>query len=235
MRLLIDANNIYFVGYGLGFMRKAVLFALALILLQFGAAAYLYPQMPDRIATHWNIHGEADGYGSKLVGLFLIPIIELVLVPFFLLLPRIDPRADRAKMMDTYSWFILAFTGYMTYFNGITVAWNLGYHFDFLRLIVPVLGLLFIGLGAIISDVEMNWFLGIRTPWTLSNGRVWADTHHLAGRLFKISGVVAFAGVFFSGWTALVLVMLPIMLSGIYVVIYSYTRYNELKKKGQLE
>ena len=216
-------------------MRKSILIVFALILLQFGAAAYLYPQMPNQIAIHWNIQGEADGYGSKLIGLFLIPTIQLLLIPFLLVLPRIDPTAEKEKMMNTYSWFILIFTAYMTYFNGITVMWNLGYHYDFLRLIVPMLGLLFIGLGQIVAGVEMNWFLGIRTPWTLSSKQVWIDTHRLGGKLFKISGVLAFAGVFFSGWVALSLALIPVLLSGIYVLIYSYTRYNMLKKQGKLD
>jgi uncharacterized membrane protein len=212
-------------------MRRSVLLAFVLVLLQFAAAAYLYPHMPDQIATHWNLAGEADGYGSKSMGLFLIPVLELVLVPVFLALPRIDPKADREKIMGTYSWFILAFTGYMTYFYGITLAWNLGYHNNFLRLVVPVLGMLFYGLGMLIQNVEMNWFLGIRTPWTLSSEEVWRDTHKLGGKLFKICGVLALGGLFFSGWVALFLVVLPMMLSGIYLMVYSYQRYMQVQRK----
>ena len=210
-------------------MRRAVSLVIILILLQFIVAVYLFPLMPERIAIHWNLYGEADGYGSRLVGLFLIPILEVVLIPLFLILPRIDPKAS-IKLIRTYEWFIMVFTLYMFYVFGLTVAWNLGYRFDFLRLLIPIFGILFYGIGEIIGRVEMNWFLGIRTPWTMTNQEVWDDTHRLGGRLFKISGLLAFIGGFFRGWVSLIFTIMPIMLSGIYVIIYSYMRYRQLVK-----
>jgi uncharacterized membrane protein len=206
-------------------MRKAVSIAFVMVLIQFLVAIYLFPSMPEKIVIHWNIHGEADGYGSKLMGLFLIPVIELVLIPLFLVLPRIDPKASRNKLIRAYEWFIMIFTFYMAYVFGLSVAWNLGYRFDLVRLLVPILGIMFIGIGDILSKVEMNWFMGIRTPWTLSSQQVWDDTHQLGGKLFKISGVVTFLGIFFSGWLALIMAIIPITLSGIYVTIFSYIRY----------
>jgi uncharacterized membrane protein len=186
--------------------------------------------IPEKIAIHWNINGEADGYSPRLVGLFIIPTIETVLVPLFLILPRIDPKASSEKLTQVYDWFILVFTFYMFYVFGLSIAWNLGYRFDFLRFLIPVLGILFYGIGDIMSRVEMNWFLGIRTPWTMSNKEVWDDTHQIGSRLFKASGLIALIGVFFSGWLTLGFAILPIMLSGFYVIVYSYIRYKELTK-----
>jgi uncharacterized membrane protein len=186
--------------------------------------------MPERFAIHWNINGEADGYGSKLVGLFLIPAVELLLIPIFLVLPRIDPKASKEKMMESYEWFILVFTLYMFYVFGLSTAWNLGYRFDFMRLLVPMLGVLFYGIGYILGDVEMNWFLGIRTPWTLSNKDVWEATHRVGARLFKVSGLLAFGGMFFSGWLSLGLALVPIFFSGLYVILYSYLKFKQISK-----
>jgi uncharacterized membrane protein len=211
-------------------MRKAITISIILIVIQFMVACYLYPMIPEKIAIHWNINGEADGYSSRLVGLFIIPTIEIVLVPLFLILPRIDPQASSEKLTQVYDWFILVFTFYMFYVFGLSIAWNLGYRFDFLRFLIPVLGILFYGIGDIMSRVEMNWFLGIRTPWTMSNQEVWDDTHHIGSRLFKASGLIALIGVFFSGWLTLGFAILPIMLSGFYVIVYSYIRYKELTK-----
>jgi len=210
-------------------MRKAVSIAFIIVLIQFIVAVYLYPSMPEVIAIHWNVHGEADGYGSKLVGLFLIPVIELVLIPLFLVLPRIDPKTSPDSLMGAYEWFIMIFTLYMAYVFSLSVAWNLGYRFDLLRLLVPMLGMMFIGIGEILGKVEMNWFMGIRTPWTLSSQQVWDETHRLGGKLFKISGALAFLGVFFSGWIALLLAIAPVLLSGVYVTIYSYISYKKEK------
>jgi uncharacterized membrane protein len=211
-------------------MRKALYVAFIIVLLQFFVAIYLYPSMPDAMAIHWNVQGEADGYGSKLVGLFLIPAIELVLIPIFLVLPRIDPKASQGELMGSYDWFIMIFTFYMAYVFGLSVVWNLGYRFDLLRLLVPMLGVMFIGVGEILGKVEMNWFMGIRTPWTLSSQQVWTETHRLGGKLFKISGALTFLGVFFSGWTAFLLAILPVLLSGIYVTLYSYILYKKEKQ-----
>jgi uncharacterized membrane protein len=211
-------------------MRKAVSIAFFLVLVQFLVAFYLYPSMPDKVAIHWNVYGEADGYGSKLVGLFLIPVIELVLIPLFLVLPRIDPKASPDELMGAYDWFIMIFTFYMAYVYCLSVAWNLGYRFDLIRLLVPVLGMMFIGMGEILGKVEMNWFMGIRTPWTLSSQQVWDETHRLGGKLFKISGALTFLGVFFNGWIALLLAILPVLLSGVYVIIYSYILFKKEKQ-----
>jgi uncharacterized membrane protein len=186
--------------------------------------------MPDQIAIHWNISGEADGYGSKLVGLFLIPAIELLIIPLFLVLPRIDPKTPKEKMIKSYDWFIVVFTFSMFYMFGLSTAWNLGYRFDFMRLLVPMFGTLFIGIGYILGDIEMNWFMGVRTPWTLSSQEVWDDTHRLSGLLFKGSGVVAIFGIFFSKWIALMLAIIPVIFSGLYLVFYSYHRYRQLKR-----
>jgi uncharacterized membrane protein len=213
-------------------MRKQVTLSVFLIIIQFVIGIYLFPSMPERIAIHWNINGEADGYSSKLVGLFLIPVIELILIPIFLILPRIDPKASPEKMIGSYEWFVLLFSFYMFYVFGLSVAWNLGYKFDFLRFLVPMLGILFYSIGNILGNVEMNWFLGIRTPWTLSSQEVWEDTHRVGGRLFKVSGLLAISGVFFSGWLSLGLALFPIMFSGFYVILYSYMKYKQFSNHG---
>jgi uncharacterized membrane protein len=213
-------------------MRRAIALSVFLIIIQFLIGLYLFPTMPDRIAIHWNINGEADGYGSKLVGLFLIPAIEILLIPLFLILPRIDPKASLEKMIESYEWFILVFTFYMFYVFGLSTAWNLGYRFDFLRLLVPMLGILFYCIGNILGDVEMNWFLGIRTPWTLSSQEVWEETHRVGGRLFKISGLLAFGGVFFSGWLSLGLALLPILFSVLYIILYSYLKFKQVSNNA---
>lgn len=213
-------------------MKKAVKIAILLICFQFIASYYLYPILPENVAIHWNIHGEADGYSSKHVGVYLIPVMEAVLIPVFLLLPRIDPKNNKEKMIESYSWVILAFTIYMAYVHGLFIGWNLGYQYDLMRMLVPMLGALFYGLGAIIGRVEMNWFMGIRTPWTLSSEEVWNDTHRLGGKLFKICGAIAFSGVLFSGWTALALTLLPILASSIYLIIYSYLRFKQLQSNN---
>jgi uncharacterized membrane protein len=187
--------------------------------------------MPERMAIHWNLRGDADGYGSRIVGLFLIPAIEAVLFPVFLVLPRIDPKGSSGKLVENFEWFTLVFIGYMFYVYGLTILWNFGYRFDFMRFLVPVLGVLFYSIGILMSRVEMNWFLGIRTPWTLSSQEVWDETHRVGSRLFKMCGVVSLFGFFFGGWGSLILIIAPILISGIYLFYYSYRLYIQQQKK----
>ena len=169
-------------------MRKTVAYSIMLIVAQFLVAIYLFPVMPTSMAIHWNIAGEADGYGSRLLALFLVPFIELILLPVFLVLPTIDPKRGLKKLEDVYGWFILGFVGFMAYIFSLTVGWNLGFRFDFTRVLVPALGILFYGIGVLLSRVEMNWFVGIRTPWTLSSKEVWDDTHKLGGDFSRSVG-----------------------------------------------
>jgi len=79
-----------------------------LILISFGLGAYFFPQMPDKMASHWNIKGEADGYMSKFWGLFLMPIISLGLFLPFLLISKIDPlKANIEKFREYFDGFIV--------------------------------------------------------------------------------------------------------------------------------
>jgi len=72
---------------------------------------------------------------------------------------------------------------------------NLGYEFNMVQMMVPGLGILFYLLGVVLGKAKRNWFVGIKTPWTLSSDKVWDKTHVLGGKLFKIAGVIAFAGM----------------------------------------
>ena len=95
-------------------MRKAILFALLVVFIQFLVAIYYYPQMPDQMASHWNIEGVADGYLSKFWGLFLVPFIALGLLLLFAVIPRIDPLQNNINDFIGYYWsFIILFLGYM--------------------------------------------------------------------------------------------------------------------------
>ena len=212
-------------------MRKAILVSLIIVATQFAAAFILYPTLPDRVAIHWNINGEADGYGSKFIGLYLIPIAQLLLVPFFLALPGLDPKHGIERFRETYDWFILGFVAFTAYINSLGIAWNLGYKFNFTYLLAPILGVTFYELGDLLNRAKMNWFVGIRTPWTLSSEAVWNKTHRLGGTLLKICGVISFIGLFFGGWIDFVLAMGSVFVSTITLIIYSYLEYQKEEKK----
>ena len=209
-------------------MRRAVWFSVALVGVQILAALYLYPMMPERVAIHWGLSGEADGYGSRFLGLFMIPVISLLLLPFMLALPRLDPSGGIERFRGGYDWFVFGFLAYMAYVQGLTVAWNLGWRFSFMRMLAPAMGMLFAGIGVLLRGARLNWFMGIRTPWTMMSEEVWDRTHDVGSRLFMASGALAALGALTDGWLALALMVAPVMVSAIYLIYYSQREYQRL-------
>jgi uncharacterized membrane protein len=92
--------------------------------------------------------------------------------------------------------------------------------------LIPAFSGFFYYLGILIEHAKRNWFIGIRTPWTLSRDEVWEDTHRIGGRLFKGSALVALLGLFVPTY-GLAFVMLPILFSAFYTTFYSYFRYRK--------
>jgi uncharacterized membrane protein len=209
-------------------MRRAVVASVVLVVLQFAVGFYLYPQMPERVAIHWGLSGEADGYGSRFLGLFLIPVLSLLFLPFMLVLPRLDPSRGIERFRGGYDWFVFGFLAYMGYAQGLSLAWNLGWRFSFMKMLAPAMGGLFVGIGVLLRGARLNWFVGIRTPWTLSSEEVWDRTRELGSRMFMVSGGLAALGAFADGWLALALISVPVMLTGVYLVYYSYSEYQRL-------
>ena len=107
-------------------MRNQIWASILVVALQFVVAIYLYPSIPESMAIHWGTSGTADGYGSRIMGLFLIPGVSAVLLPLLLLLPRFDPLRGLDNFQECYNWFILGFTAYMAYIYALSIAYNLG-------------------------------------------------------------------------------------------------------------
>lgn len=186
------------------------------------AGIVLYARLPDPVPSHWNAAGEVDGYMSKFWGVFLLPLVTVVLAPLFLVIPQIDPlKANIAKFRGVFNWFIVGFVVYMLFIYGLTLASALGYQFNMTHLLLPVVGLLFIGVGYMTGRAKRNFFIGIRTPWTLSSETVWDETHNLGSKLFMIGGAVTIVSAFLG--EAGIWLMLVVMLIVVFVpIVYSY-------------
>lgn len=212
-------------------MRKAYIIAALIILIGLATSFYFYNSLPAQIATHWNAQGIADGYGGKIVGLFLIPFISIAIFFLYLVIPHLDPlRENIQRFRGYYDLTFITIIVFMLYVHVLTIIFNLGYVFNFSLMIVPAIGVLLIMMGFILQNSRRNWFVGIRTPWTLSSDEVWRKTHILGGKLFKISGVITLIGLFFPKQT-IWFVISPILISAIVSIVYSYIVYRQLKKK----
>jgi uncharacterized membrane protein len=213
---------------------KYIWYALiAVIVFTFALTIAVYPTAPDRIASHWNAAGEVNGYMSKFWGLFLVPFIMTGFVALLAFLPRIDPhKKNYEKFWNYYEGFILLFALFLLAIQAQIVLWSIGYQIS-PNITFPLLvGALFIYLGFLLSHAEQNWFVGIRTPWTLSSKTVWKKTHQLGGKLFIIAGVISCAGIF-AGAYALWFILVPVLAVSVYTVAYSYIEFQkELKSQG---
>ena len=207
--------------------KKINIILVSLVLFSFGIGIYFYPQMPEKMASHWNIKGEVDGCLSKFWGLFLMPIILIGVVLLYLIVPKIDPLKENIEKFRKYfDGFIVLLLLFLFYLYVLTIFWNLGLKFDIGQAIIPALAILFYYCGILLEKAKRNWFIGIRTPWTLSNDMVWEKTHKIGGKLFKIVGIVAILGIFFQKYI-LFFIFVPIILVVVCTTIYSYTEYQK--------
>jgi uncharacterized membrane protein len=187
--------------------------------------------LPERVASHWNIRGEVDGYMGSFWGAFFAPFMALGLLILFIIIPRIDPKKKNIdKFRRSFDTFISLIMLFVFYLYTLTVFWTFGYRFNMGQFMAPGLAVLFFAAGKLIERSEPNWSIGIRTPWTLSNDEVWRKTHALGGKLFMAAAVLALAGVAFPE-QAFWLVIGPVVLSAIITVVYSYLAYRKIAKK----
>ena len=206
--------------------RTVIVLSAILILIAALVGVLFYPQLPERMASHWNLNNQVDGYISRFWGAFLMPLISLGLLVLFMLIPQIDPlKANIAQFRGYFNIFILLLIVFMVYLHGLTLAWNLGYTgFNMGSALLPALGLFIFFMGFLLEKTKRNWFIGIRTPWTLSSDKVWDETHRLGATLFKISGLLAILGAFLPE-IAFWLMFIPLIGSSLFLVVYSYLLY----------
>jgi len=204
--------------------------AVAFVLLS-GVVSFLAaPSLPAQLVTNWNAAGEPNGSMPKLLAIWLFPALTAGLLVVFAVIPRIDPlRENIAEFRPYYDWFVVVFTAYMFLVHTGIIAFNLGYEFDFTALILVGVAGLFYYSGVLLTHAERNWFVGIRTPWTLSSEEVWNRTHALGGRLFKLTAVLTLVGLLFGDY-ALYFLLVPALLTAGITIVYSYYVYEQIER-----
>lgn len=213
--------------------KNTLIISVILILIATLAGILIWNKLPEQVASHWNENDQVNGYMSRFWGVFLMPIVTTGMLALFLVIPSIDPlKANVAQFRETFNVFIAMIIAFMIYIHGLTLAWNLGYtNFRMGSAMLPALGLLFIFVGQLISKAKRNFFIGIRTPWTLSSDSVWDKTHAISAKLFTISGIAAFLGILFPNY-AIWLLMIPLLGTSLFSVVYSYFLYRAEQKAG---
>jgi uncharacterized membrane protein len=191
----------------------------------------LYAQLPDPMPSHWNAAGEIDGYMSKFWGVFMMPLMTFGITLLLVAVPSLDPlKSNIDQFRGIYNTFIVVFVVYMLYVYALTMGASLGYEFNMTTMLLPAMGLLFIGIGYMMKSAKRNFFIGIRTPWTLSNDYVWDETHKLGAKTFMAGGVLVILSSFF-GENGVWLMMAGLLVAALVPVVYSYILFARLAKK----
>jgi len=163
-----------------------------------------------------------------------MPLMSLGLLLLFLVIPKIDPlKQNIEKFRKYFDMFIVLMLGFLFYVYLLTIFWNLGIRFSMTLLMIPAMAALFYYCGILIENAKRNWFIGIRTPWTLSSEKVWEKTHKLGGKLFKSAGIIILLGLVLKGYV-LLSVLFPviffIIFVSFYLIVYSYVEYQKEMK-----
>jgi len=169
---------------------KKYWFGLVLLLLSLIVTFISYPYLPEKIAIHWNYKGVPDDYRNKSFGLFLLPGIMIIFYLLTMILPKIDPKKSNFKRFQgSYFKIMNGILLFLLLFQVVQITSSLGIVNP--KYIVPELvGLLFIFIGNLSPKFKPNYFVGIRTPWTLANEDVWKKTHRFGGKVFVITGLL---------------------------------------------
>jgi uncharacterized membrane protein len=208
-------------------MRKAEWIALLIVIASFAIGLLVFPYMPEEMASHWNARGEVDDYITRFWGVLLMPTVSLAMLLFFLLIPRIDPlKKNFEEFRKYFDGFIIVILSFLLYLYFFTLAWNVGVERDIIQALSPAFAALFAYLGIMLGKTKRNWFIGIRTPWTMSSDKVWEKTHKRGSLLFRAAGLAALCGMI-APEAAIYFILVPPLLSAFYLFGYSYFLYQK--------
>jgi uncharacterized membrane protein len=203
-------------------------YPLVLIAVSVIASVIVYAKLPDRIPTHWNANGQVNGYGSKWLTVGLFPLILLAMWGMLRFLPTIDPRRENyAKFQSTYDLVVNSALTVVALVHGAAIASALGVPISFIRLMPIVVGAMFVILGNAMPRARPNWWFGFRTPWTLSNDRVWERTHRVGGYLLVAAGIVTALVTLIDENVAFVALVILGATTSLATVIYSYVAWRQ--------
>ncbi len=203
-----------------------------LIAAMFIGAALTWNNAPSSIPIHWDAAGNVDDYGGKFEGLLLEPTIAALMYIAMIALPWIDPRrANYAKFSTAYDTIRVSVIALSAAVYGVTQLSIHGFNVS-VGVIVPLsAGVAMIAIGNVMPKLRPNWFVGIKTPWTLSSKTAWDRTHRLGGWLFVAAGLLMMLGVLLpppwnAAWDFAICVSLVLSL-----FIFSYVAWRNASDK----
>ena len=182
----------------------------------------VYLQLPEKMASHWSVGGQVDGWMDKFWGTYLIPIISIFMIGLFLLIPKIMVfKENFEKFKDVYDNFKIIFTGFMFILNLVVVFSNLGYDIPVGIVVAGLAAVLLFYMGHIMPKLKRNYFIGVRTPWSLADDKNWEKTQIFGGKVMKVMAVFLVLAFLFQEYFYY-LFMIPIVVGILSIFWYSW-------------
>lgn len=210
---------------------KSEIVPIGLIVISIALSFYFYANWPQTVVSHWNFYGQPDGYSSKTFMAFFFPVLLAMIYALFLVMPYFDPQKDRyqefAKPYNIFKNLIILILFIVYLLSGI---YNLGYNINIGYSISLIIGLMMIIMGNYMSKIKYNWFMGIRTPWTMSSENVWNKTHRVGSWFFIIFGFLIIITPYLPVALATIAFVSGVVLVVFGTTIYSYLIYRQEKK-----
>ena len=187
----------------------------------------VYSRLPDRVAVHWGMSGEPNRYGSRVEAAFLLPVLMAALYIIMQWYPSRDPRAANiAKFRRAYDTTVAATIAFLGVIHVLVLGHSLGWRVDITTVVLICVGAMFVLFGNLLPLARSNFIFGIRTPWTLSNERVWTRAQRVGGYAMVAAGLLTMGSAFFARPGGVVLALASMILAGVIPVVYSYLLWS---------
>jgi uncharacterized membrane protein len=171
--------------------RGAIIACLTVTLVTLAYGLILAPSLPDRVPIHWNIRGEVDGYGSKWIAILMVPAMMVFFTGLAAALPAMSPENfDIETFRPTFNYVFFTIIVLLSYIQLVTLQAAQHPHTDVGKLLMVGICVSFGFIGNVLGKVRRNFWMGIRTPWTLASDEVWTATHRFAARLMFACGIL---------------------------------------------
>lgn len=209
-------------------------YVLFILLAPFIASLILWNDMPDIVPTHFNAAGEADDYGPKWINAFLLPGIALATYLFLLFIPLIDPKKRIQSSQKPISAIRIVISLFLVGIYALVMMKTFNMETDIAQFVLVSVGLLILITGNYMNSIKPNYFIGIRTPWTLENPEVWKKTHRFASKLWILGGLILAISAFIPLLKgSLLLIIGAVLLLAVLPLLHSYTTFKKLQQSNK--
>jgi len=197
-------------------------FIILFILLSIAFAYFSLPYLPNKIATHWNINGVADGFGNKEDFALFFPALIIIVGTLLYFLPKYDPLVENIKKFwDIYVIFVSAVLGFFFNLQLFVLIYNMGYPINTTSFLAGSFAGLYFWTAVLLFNSKRNYIIGVKTPWALSDDENWKKTHNLGGKLFLICAAICIIPILFPEF-GIILIIAPILISTVILFAYSF-------------